>query len=298
MSRALPKYNKRRVALIGGAAAVVMTGAVIAGSALAGESGSKSGTTNARTLAGPGTISCPDVASQLPAIPASAQAEVDRNLTLLQTQIGEANKRLVETVGQGGPNFVQNAILGPLEDKRIATVNRIATAIGRTAEKPTGLDALAPCALNADGAAEAGGEAGAGAGAGEEAGGEAEATPSATAPEEAGGDAGEAGADTGEAGAVGAISCPDVASQLPAIPATAQAEVDRNLALLQTQINEANKRLADTVGQGGPNFVDNAILGPLADKRASTIDRIAISIGRTAEKPQGLNSLAACALNQ
>ncbi|WP_217239691.1 hypothetical protein [Streptomyces sp. AC555_RSS877] len=298
MSRALPKYNKRRVALIGGAAAVVMTGAVIAGSALAGESGSKSGTTNARTLAGPGTISCPDVASQLPAIPASAQAEVDRNLTLLQTQIGEANKRLVETVGQGGPNFVQNAILGPLEDKRIATVNRIATAIGRTAEKPTGLDALAPCALDAEGAAEAGGEAGAGAGAGEEAGGEAEATPSATAPEEAGGDAGEAGADTGEAGAVGAISCPDVASQLPAIPATAQAEVDRNLALLQTQINEANKRLADTVGQGGPNFVDNAILGPLADKRASTIDRIAISIGRTAEKPQGLNSLAACALNQ
>ncbi|KOG36547.1 hypothetical protein ADK37_13410, partial [Streptomyces resistomycificus] len=95
-----------------------------------------------------GTISCPDVASQLPAIPASAQAEVDRNLTQLQTQIAEANKRLVDTVGQGGPNFVQNAILGPLEDKRVAAINRIATSIGRTAEKPQGLDALAPCALN------------------------------------------------------------------------------------------------------------------------------------------------------
>ncbi|MEU6356902.1 hypothetical protein ABZ896_47680, partial [Streptomyces sp. NPDC047072] len=135
MSRALPKYNKRRVAIIGGAAAVALTGAIVAGTALAGET-SKSSTATARTLADPGTITCPDVASQLPAIPATAQAEVDRNLTLLQTQIDEANKRLVDTVGQGGPNFVQNAILGPLEDKRIATVNRIATAIGRTADKP------------------------------------------------------------------------------------------------------------------------------------------------------------------
>ncbi|MEU3381898.1 hypothetical protein AB0E64_33545 [Streptomyces caelestis] len=146
MSRALPKYNKRRVGFIGGAAAVALSGTVIAGFALAGET-PDSGGTNARTLAGPGTITCPDVASQLPAIPASAKAEVDRNLTLLDTQIEEANKRLVDTVGQGGPNFVQNAILGPLEDKRIATVNRIATAIGRTAEKPAGLDSLAACTL-------------------------------------------------------------------------------------------------------------------------------------------------------
>ncbi|MFF3331967.1 hypothetical protein ACFYWX_20790 [Streptomyces sp. NPDC002888] len=310
MSRALPKYNKRRVAIIGGAAALALTGAVVVNQALAGES-SKSTTTNANTLAaGPGTITCPDVASQLPAIPATAQAEVDRNLTLLNTQIAEANKRLVDTVGQGGPNFVQNAILGPLEDKRVSTVNRIATAIGRTAEKPQGLDALAPCTLNAEGAAN---------------GGDAAATPSAPADEQAGGNAGDAGeaagdageaagdagnaagdagnagdaaGDAGNAGAAGTISCPDVASQLPAIPATAQAEVDRNLALLDTQLAEANKRLVDTVGQGGPNFVQNAILGPLADKRNSTIDRIAISIGRKGEKPQGLNALATCTLNK
>ncbi|KUM83728.1 MULTISPECIES: hypothetical protein [Streptomyces] len=296
MSRALPKYNKRRVAIIGGAAAVALTGAIVAGTALAGET-SKSGTTTARTLADVGSITCPDVASQLPAIPATAQAEVDRNLTLLQTQIDEANKRLVDTVGQGGPNFVQNAILGPLEDKRIATVNRIATAIGRTADKPQGLDALAPCTLNAGGAADTGEEAGAGAGEEAGAGAEAGATPSEAAGAEETGNAGNAG-DAGEAAGAGAISCPDVASQLPAIPATAQAEVDRNLTLLQTQIDEANKRLVDTVGQGGPNFVQNAILGPLADKRKSTIDRIAISIGRTAEKPQGLDSLAACTLTK
>jgi F0F1-type ATP synthase membrane subunit b/b' len=301
MSRALPKYNKRRVAIIGGAAAVALTGAIVAGTALAGET-SKNSTATARTLADAGSITCPDVASQLPAIPATAQAEVDRNLALLQTQIDEANKRLVDTVGQGGPNFVQNAILGPLEDKRIATVNRIATAIGRTADKPQGLDALAPCTLNAGGAAGAGEGAGAGeeAGAGMEAGAgaEAEATPGeAAGGAEDNGNAGGAG-DAGEAVGAGAISCPDVASQLPAIPATAQAEVDRNLALLNTQLAEANKRLVDTVGQGGPNFVQNAILGPLADKRKSTIDRIAISIGRTAEKPQGLDSLAACTLTK
>ncbi|MGQ4390583.1 hypothetical protein [Streptomyces sp. SAS_270] len=286
MSRALPKYNKRRVVMIGGAAAVVLSGAVIAGSALAGESG-KSSANNAPTKAAPGTVNCPAVAPSLPAVPASAKAEVDRNLALLNTQIAEANKRLVDTVGQGGPNFVQNAILGPLKDKRVATVNRIATAIGRTAAKPQGLDALAPCKLNTGGGTATGGGAAAGGGA-------APAAPSATATAQAGGAANNAGG----AAAAGTITCPDVASQLPAVPASAKAEVDRNLALLNTQITEANTRLVNTVGQGGPNFVQNAILGPLKDKRASTIDRIAISIGRTAAKPTGLNSLATCTLNK
>lgn len=142
MSRALPKHNKRRVGLVGGAAAVALSGAVIAGSALAGES-SEDGAASARTLAGPGTISCPDVAPRLPAVPASARAEVDRDLAALDTQINEADKRLADTVGQGGPGFVQNAVLGPLQDKRVAAINRIATAIGRTAERPAGPDTLA-----------------------------------------------------------------------------------------------------------------------------------------------------------
>ncbi|MET9503019.1 hypothetical protein ABZY42_15025 [Streptomyces sp. NPDC006622] len=285
MSRALPKYNKRRIAVIGGAAALALTGAVVVTSALAGEEKSESGGTNAQTLASPGTISCPDVASRLPAIPATAKAEVDRNLTLLNTQIAEANKRLVDTVGQGGPNFVNNAILGPLKDKRVSTVNRIATAIGRTAAKPQGLEALAPCALN---------------GGGVNTGGAAAPTAAASQPAGNNGNAGNAGntGNAGNAGAAGTISCPDVASRLPAIPATAKAEVDRNLTLLNTQIAEANKRLVDTVGQGGPNFVNNAILGPLKDKRVSTVNRIATAIGRTAAKPQGLEALAPCTLNK
>jgi hypothetical protein len=101
-----------------------------------------------RSTAAPGTIVCPTVSDRLPAVPAQAKAEVERNLALLNTQVAEANQRLRDTVGQGGANFVQNAILGPLKDKRVATINRIATAIGRNAPKPQGLaERLATCQL-------------------------------------------------------------------------------------------------------------------------------------------------------
>ncbi|MEG8278491.1 hypothetical protein [Streptomyces sp. AHA2] len=292
MSRALPKYNKRRVAFIGSAAAVALSGTVIAGFALAGETPRGDGST-ARTLAGPGTITCPDVRSKLPAVPASARAEVDRNLALLDTQLREAGTRLANTAGQGGPNFVQNAILGPLKDKRVATVNRIATAIGRTAARPQGLDTLAACTLNGAGTDAGNGRAG---------------RPQAGGGTQNAGNAGNGGnannggngGNGGNAanGGAGTITCPDVRSKLPAVPASARAEVDRNLALLDTQLREAGTRLANTAGQGGPNFVQNAILGPLKDKRVATVNRIATAIGRTAARPQGLDTLAACTLTK
>jgi F0F1-type ATP synthase membrane subunit b/b' len=226
----------------------------------------------------PGTIVCPSVADKLPAVPAQAQDEVNRNLALLNNQIAEANQRLKNTVGQGGPNFVNNAILGPLKDKRVSTIDRIAIAIGRHAAKPTGLDALAPCQLVQGGAAQPA---------------DPPATAAAPAPSTT------QAPPASQAGQVGTISCPSVADKLPAVPAQAQAEVDRNLALLNTQIAEANQRLKDTVGQGGPNFVNNAILGPLKDKRVATINRIATAIGRSAAKPEGLaDALSACTLNK
>jgi len=98
--------------------------------------------------AGGQTIVCPPVADRLGAVPAAAQAEVNRNLALLEQQIADANRRLANSVGQGGPNFVQNAILGPLRSKRIATLERIAIAIGRTGfPRPQGLEELADCTL-------------------------------------------------------------------------------------------------------------------------------------------------------
>jgi len=92
-------------------------------------------------------VSCPDVASKLPAVPSQAKAEVDRNLALLKTQIDEANKRLAKNENPGDPNFNQNAIVGPLKDKRVATIDRMAIAIGRNAARPQGLEQLAPCRL-------------------------------------------------------------------------------------------------------------------------------------------------------
>jgi hypothetical protein len=90
------------------------------------------------------------------------------------------------------------------------------------------------------------------------------------------------------------ISCPNVAERLPEVPARAQDEVRRNLQQLETQIAEANRRLASSQGEGGANFVQNAILGPLADKRRAAIDRITIAIDRAGPRPEGLQSLATC----
>ena len=94
------------------------------------------------------TVNCPAVKIGV-AVPSQATAEVQRNLELLNTQISEANNRLKTSVGQGGANFIQNAILGPLADKRFATINRIETAIGRNAAKPDlNAEGLRTCTLN------------------------------------------------------------------------------------------------------------------------------------------------------
>ncbi|MET0492107.1 MAG: hypothetical protein ABW000_03155 [Actinoplanes sp.] len=228
------------------------------------------------------TVNCPSVAAELGAVPSSAQDEISRNLALLNTQIAEANKRLVTSQGEGGANFIQNAILGPLKDKRVATINRMATAIGRTAAKPVlDVDGLATCSLNQQG------------------GGVAAPEPSdvpAGEPAAGGGDAG--GGDAGDGGAP-TVDCPAVAGELGTVPAQAQAEIERNLALLNTQIAEANKRLVTSQGEGGANFIQNAILGPLKDKRVATINRMATAIGRNAAKPVlDVDTLATCGLNE
>jgi len=236
--------------------------------------------------AGVTTVSCPAVAGELGAVPAQARAEIERNLALLNTQIAEANRRLITSRGEGGANFVQNAILGPLADKRAATINRMATAIGRNAAKPVlDVDGLATCTLDGNGGGKAAPE-------------PTEVPADNGAVNEAGEDAGagadnEAGADNG---AAPTVNCPDVTG-LPAVPAQARAEVARNLDLLDTQIAEADKRLAATVGQGGPAFIRNAVLGPLEDKRVATLNRIETAIGRTAARPEGLERFAPCSLN-
>ncbi|TDV55422.1 hypothetical protein [Actinophytocola oryzae] len=217
------------------------------------------------------TIVCPTPV--IGDVPAAAQAEVDRELANLDKQLAEANTRLQNTVGQGGANFVQNAILGPLADKRASTLDRIAIAIGRVADRPQGLDQFATCALS---------------------GGDAQPAPTTTTTEVTDAPPATETAEEPPPAAVGQIVCPTPV--IGDVPAAAQAEVDRELANLDKQLAEANTRLQNTVGQGGANFVQNAILGPLADKRAAALDRIAIAIGRVADRPQGLDQFATCQL--
>ncbi|RSM62010.1 hypothetical protein DMH04_53310 [Kibdelosporangium aridum] len=92
-------------------------------------------------------IVCPNVAAALPAVPAGAQTEVTRELRNLETWLAEANRRLVASVGISDPGFVHNAILGPLISQRIASLDRIAIAIGRFGPRPAGLERLAPCSV-------------------------------------------------------------------------------------------------------------------------------------------------------
>ncbi|GGO87416.1 hypothetical protein GCM10012280_25800 [Wenjunlia tyrosinilytica] len=94
-----------------------------------------------------GTVDCPDVGLKLPAVPRQARTEVDRNLSRLDSQVADAYQRLIASRGQGGEDFVRNSILGPLESRRTATIDRIATAIGRSGQRPSGLEASAPCTI-------------------------------------------------------------------------------------------------------------------------------------------------------
>ena len=95
------------------------------------------------------TISCPDVGQKLTSVPRGARSGVYTELANLDKQITEAYTRLASTrqAQANDANFVQNAILGPLKDKRVAALNRIETAIGRVAAKPEGLERFATCSL-------------------------------------------------------------------------------------------------------------------------------------------------------
>jgi hypothetical protein len=265
-AHARPQHAKRRLFWIGLISAGALTAGAVA--ALAAGSSSSSGASD--------TIVCPDPTGALPAIPAGAQAEVSRELANLDKQLAEANTRLANTVGQGGPNFVQNAILGPLSSKRTAALDRIAIAIGRAAARPQGLERFATCGL---------GQAP-----------DVPAPPVTSSPSTGTGNENGGGQNGNGGQAAGGITCPDPTGAIPAVPASAQAEVTRELQNLQKQIDEANNRLVATVGQGGPNFVQNAILGPLADKRTAALNRIETAIGRTAAKPEGLERFATCQL--
>ncbi|MFD9318496.1 DUF1996 domain-containing protein [Streptomyces sp. NPDC060053] len=94
------------------------------------------------------------------------------------------------------------------------------------------------------------------------------------------------------------IDCPDVGSKLTDVPEQASPEVARELALLDEQIAAAYRQLqesAESVRQDA-DFADNEVMNPLKETRGATIQRIADSIDRAGDRPEGLEDLAGCTL--
>ncbi|MBC8994195.1 hypothetical protein H9X95_29050 [Micromonospora chalcea] len=245
------------------------------------------------TTAAAQTVNCPTVRDKLPAVPAAASAQVERELANLDQEIARQNERLARQAvrPEGGPAFIDNAILGPLRSKRVAVLDRIEIAFNRIGAPRPDLDALAACSLNAPGVPSA-----VNGGAGQNAGGQ---------NGNAGGQNGNAGGQNGNnggqngnaAGPARTVNCPRVA--LPAVPAAAAGQVQAELATLDKQIAEANARLAQLAvrPEGGPAFIDNAILGPLRSKRVAALDRIEIAFNRVGAQRPNLDALATCGLN-
>ncbi|TDC37579.1 hypothetical protein [Micromonospora sp. KC213] len=261
MTRPTRKNAVLKLGGVGALAALLLAGGLQLASA-----GENSGTGVAQT------VNCPTVRDKLPAIPAAAAANVERELVNLDEEIARQNERLAKQAAnpQGGPNFINNAILGPLKSKRVAVLDRIEISFNRVGAPRPDLDSLATCTLNARGVASA-----------------LNSSVKATA--------GKAAAGT--VAAAQTVNCPT--PQIPAVPAQAAANVQAELAQLDKQISEANARLAQQAAnpQGGANFIRNAILGPLADKRKAALDRIEIAFNRVGATRPNLDSFATCGLN-
>ncbi|MEU9351307.1 DUF1996 domain-containing protein [Streptomyces griseoloalbus] len=114
------------------------------------------GTGQARVLGG-ATIDCPDVATRLTAVPEQARPDVDKELAALDEQIAQAYQRLGESAEaiRQDPGFADDEIVGPLEEERSATLERIAAGIDAVGDRPAGLDELAACAVRDSGNASA-----------------------------------------------------------------------------------------------------------------------------------------------
>ncbi|MEU8072443.1 hypothetical protein AB0B20_22070 [Micromonospora sp. NPDC049151] len=288
MARGTRKTAVLKLGGVGALAALLFAGGLQLASA--GENNRPAATAAAQT------VNCPTVRDKLPAVPAAASAQVERELANLDQEIARQNERLARQAvrPEGGPAFLDNAILGPLRSKRVAVLDRIEIAFNRIGAQRPNLDALAACTLNAPGVPSAVNGGAAQGGGGQNAGGQNGNGQNGNA----GGQNGNAGGQNGNAGgAARTVNCPRVA--LPAVPAAAAGQVQAELATLDKQIAEANARLAQLAvrPEGGPAFIDNAILGPLRSKRVAALDRIEIAFNRVGAQRPNLDALATCGLN-
>ncbi|MFC6084366.1 DUF1996 domain-containing protein [Sphaerisporangium aureirubrum] len=283
------------LALGGAGLSLVLASLTPAGRPIADLSLSAAPAAASRVVAAGGSpsVNCPSVADQLGDVPAAVAAEVERNLDLLDAQIAEANRRLAQTRGQSS-SFIRNAVLNPLQDKRLATLDRIATTIGRVAERPEGLRDLAGCGVrtgsasgqNPSASASPTGDADPSAQPSDEPTASAQPTASPTSSSSAG--AGNGAART--------VACPSVADELPDIPSAARNAVQRDLTTLDRQIAQANQRLSRLGSRANTNQIRAAVLTPLRLARAVVINRITQTLRRAGVRTGNLQGLATCSL--
>ncbi|WP_330261348.1 DUF1996 domain-containing protein [Streptomyces sp. NBC_00539] len=145
-----PKGHKRRLRPSHKALALVSALVLGGGGVVIVEQAASAGQDSARSAPVTATIDCPDVGDRLREVPEPVRAEVDQNLAQLDTQIADSYQRLATGRAQG------DALLGELKDKRQKTITGMADAIGRSAARPQGLEALSGCSMKQAPAADAG----------------------------------------------------------------------------------------------------------------------------------------------
>ncbi|MFG2999905.1 DUF1996 domain-containing protein [Streptomyces sp. NPDC048340] len=101
-----------------------------------------------------------------------------------------------------------------------------------------------------------------------------------------------AGQDSRRAPVTATIDCPDVGDRLREVPDQARAEVDENLAELDSQVADAYGKLASGKARG------EVLLGELKEQRTTTISGVSDAIGKSAARPEGLEELSACTMQQ
>jgi hypothetical protein len=114
-----------------------------------GGKGNTGGNTGQPASNGNQHVTCPDVRGQMPAIPASVKSSVTQDLDQMDNFLTDANNRLQAAGSQATPDFVNNAILGSLQNNRQFLINQILNLFNQAkAAQPQGnLPSMAGCTV-------------------------------------------------------------------------------------------------------------------------------------------------------
>ncbi|MFB9617048.1 DUF1996 domain-containing protein, partial [Kutzneria kofuensis] len=95
-------------------------------------------------------VTCPDVRGKMPAIPASVKSSVNQDLDQMDNFLTDANNRLQAAGDQATQDFVNNSILGPLQNNRQFLINQILNLFNqaRAPQPQTNLVSMAGCSMS------------------------------------------------------------------------------------------------------------------------------------------------------